>query len=383
MSSIEPPRLREIGLWLQERIQSLARYWIVPAALLIGIVLGRIFGQLQAPLAAYAAVTLIGAMVGVTELVGRYRDRPTAPLETWPGVVYILVNAMAAFIVFWLLRTNQLGMSSIGGLGGTLNQVLLAGFGSMALFRTSIFSLRVKETDIAIGPAAALQVILKAADRACDRQRAGPRARRVKTIMHGVSFTEARTALPLHCVALMQNVLADEQSQLEQAIASLEKARMSDEAKAYNLGLLLMNLVGEDVLAEAVAALGNSIKGPPTDDPPIFAEARLLLSAADLAVLALLCLELTADAGPAEPEKRQGWVRDFLTFPDAFREDSDRNQAALARLRHRFGPNTVALALARMDRKRLQPVTTPLTTMDLGGRVPASPSPPPSPAPAP
>ena len=36
---------------------------------------------------AYFGVTLFGLLVGATELVARYRDRPTAPLETVPGIV--------------------------------------------------------------------------------------------------------------------------------------------------------------------------------------------------------------------------------------------------------------------------------------------------------
>ena len=88
----------------------------------------------------------------------------------------------------------------------TVAQVLLAGFGTMAFFRTSLFTLRVGEADVAIGPAAVLQVILDAADRACDRFRAGPRSSDVIRIMRGVTFERARIALPLHCFALMQNV---------------------------------------------------------------------------------------------------------------------------------------------------------------------------------
>jgi hypothetical protein len=46
--------------------------------------------------AQFAAVALFGSLVGTTELVSRYRDKPTAPLGTWPGIIYIATNALAS-----------------------------------------------------------------------------------------------------------------------------------------------------------------------------------------------------------------------------------------------------------------------------------------------
>jgi hypothetical protein len=45
--------------------------------------------------APYAAAVLFGLAVEITELVARYRDRPTAPLKTLSGIVYILVNGVS------------------------------------------------------------------------------------------------------------------------------------------------------------------------------------------------------------------------------------------------------------------------------------------------
>jgi hypothetical protein len=253
----------------------------------------------------YLAVAVFGMLVGATELVARYRDRPGAALRTLPGLIYIMVNGVVSLAVLWFLRTGQLGLTVTTVFGQTLNQVLLAGLGSMALFRTSIFTLRVKDTDIAVGPAAVLQVILGAAARACDRLRAGPRARRVREIMRGVLFERAKKALPPHCVALMQNVSSDEQAQMNQIIAALSSEPMSAEIKSYNLGLVLMNLVGEDVLEEAVSGLGPLIRGPMDDDPPILSSASRL-KFQEMPALIAICLAI-------DPLRRDGdadaWLR--------------------------------------------------------------------------
>jgi hypothetical protein len=292
-------------------------------------------------------VTFLGAMVGVTELVARYRDRPEAAIQSNPGLLYIAINAALALILLWLIRSSQLRLPSVpatgASLGATLTQVLTAGIGGMALLRTSIFTLRVKDTDIAIGPAALLQVVLSAADRACDRLRAGPRADRVKQIMRGVSFARARLALSMHCLALMQNITADERLALMQAISALAADKdLGDEVKSYILGLMLMTYVGEDVLAQAVSALDTIIMGPPPDDPPIFAQADSL-APADMPVLIVICAAL-------EPLDRSQSVAsqspDWLAEDPELTRDHDKVVVILAKLRRFFGPDTLARAIA-------------------------------------
>ena len=335
-----------------------------------GAVVTRISSDRGDHFLAYLGAGVFGMLVGATELVARYRDKPTASLETVPGLVYITVNGTVSLLVFWFLRTGQIAVSAVPALGPTLNQVLVAGFGSMALFRTSIFTLRVKDSDIAIGPAAVLQVILTAADRACDRLRAGPRAQEVKDIMRGVSFARAKSGLVLHCLALMQNVSASEQSQLTQAISVLETSTMSDEVKAYNLGLLLMNFVGEDVLKEAVAALGTVIQGPAADDPPIFSQAAGL-EFSDMSALISICAALDPMMRESDvAELRGGWIK---LDPPLDREP-DRNVVVLARLRHYFGPDTLARAIALLvaGKTPVKRVTGPLNLADLIPKQPGA-----------
>jgi hypothetical protein len=133
----------------------------------------------------------------------------------------------------------------------------------MALFRASIFNVRVSGQDVAIGPAGLLQVLLSAADRACDRARAGPRARAVAEIMKDVSFDKAKVQLPMLCFQLMQNVGSDEQKAFGVAVQELQKAEIGDAAKAQLLGLSLMNVVGSAVLKVAIDDLDDDISVPP------------------------------------------------------------------------------------------------------------------------
>lgn len=118
-------------------------------------------------------------------------------------------------------------------------------------------------TDIGIGPAAFLQILLDAADRATDRARARPRATAIKDIMSGISFDRSKEALPSLCFALMQGLTPEEQKSFGFQVAGLEASKMEDTLKSNALGLNLMNLVGEPVLRQAVNIMRSDIKASP------------------------------------------------------------------------------------------------------------------------
>lgn len=207
----------------------------------------------------YAAVFAFGTLVGVAELVARYRDAPLSAVTTGAAVVYILINAIAAGFALWLIEVNGWTFGGTAPAAVAAAQVLVAGFGAIAFFRSSLFTLRVGDSDVQIGPSAFLNIILNAADRSVDRARAEARAKAVSEIMAEVSFAKAKDALTTYCLALMQNVPADEADRLGEAVKSLANAAMSEDVKTLNLGLLLMTLVGEEVLRTAVENLGDKI----------------------------------------------------------------------------------------------------------------------------
>lgn len=311
--------------------------------------------------AAYVLAFFFGASVGLAELVARYRDRPAAAISSGPAAIYMGINGLASLVAFWLLHTGRLviPVTVFGPAHSALNALVLGGFGAMALFCTSIFNVRVGDTSVAIGPAAMLQVVLRATDRETDRLRAGPRAARVGKIMLNVVYERARDALPLHCFALMQNLTLEEQVGLEQALAVLDKkAAMGDQAKAYSLGLLLLNLVGEDVLERAVSGLGDRIKGPVPDQPPVLARAADL-QAGDLASILEGCRALSTTSAETDA--------DLIAPPVDVTLDSDRVVIALMRLRKKFGPETVAETIDKILRARTGVSIEQVDQSDLDG----------------
>lgn len=344
---------------------------IIPIlAFLGGLLLYPISSDILDHPARYVATALFGVLVGTTELISRYRDRPTAPLQTTPGVIYLVTNGLASIGALWVLQQQGVTYDFGGKLPPALAQVLLAGFGTMVFFRSALFSLRVGDSDVAIGPAAVLQIILNAADRACDRQRAAPRSTIVHDVMRGVSFERARVALPVHCFALMQNVSITEQTQVVQAIDAIAKATTNDEVKSYNLGLLLMNVVGEDVLQDAVKVLGPLILGPASDEPPILAQAATLT---EQQVTSLIDVCVALDPLTRD-DAATGIHRSIADATGGMSDAPTKNLIALLQLRGRFGAATVARALALVTAARPtgKVLETPLVLPDLDPKKPAT-----------
>lgn len=214
----------------------------------------------------YLVVIAISCLVGVTELVSRYRDRPATLLRV-PGTwVYVAINGSAGAGSLYLIHAFgwEVGAKSSTAAGATA-EVLVAAFGSMLVFRSALFTVRVGDEDIAVGPSTLLSSLLSAADRGVDRMQAKQRSVVVARIMSEVSFERARLALPTYVLGLLQNVSAEDQADLRTAVDALAASDMTDTQKSLNLGLLLMNVAGPEVVQSAVDSLRDSIQRGPGD----------------------------------------------------------------------------------------------------------------------
>lgn len=209
----------------------------------------------------FAVVALLGVLVGGGELISRYRDAPARALYNWPAFFYVVLNIAASVAALALIRIYgwTFGMNA-GGSALRWTQILLAGTGAMALFRTSLFTLHVADQDIGVGPSSFLQIFRDASDRAVDRLRAKARGDQVAEIMQGISYPKAYEGLPPYCLALMQNVPDEEQVRLMKSLELLNQEQMDDAIKVRILGLHLMNVVGPDVLTAAVESLRDEMK---------------------------------------------------------------------------------------------------------------------------
>jgi len=282
----------------------------------------------------------IGAALGATELLSRYKDSPRETLRSGSGLLYMAVNGSAAALAYWLIQVFGLTFGTDESVRRPIIQTTVAGLGAMAFFRSGVFNVRIGSNDVSVGPNLILESFLQAVDRHHDRRMAAPRSKLAASIMEGVSFERARLALPEHCLHLMQNVSADEQDALGETIKGIEDDTLSDRAKAINLGLTLLNLVGKEVLQQAVDTLGHSIKGVPGLDIELLAALAKADPVQVVEQLEQVCVALNAGEAVSSLQVKIDQIK-ALSVPD------NRKATLAARLLvNHYGEGIVTPALA-------------------------------------
>ena len=200
---------------------------------------------------------LLGGAVGATELAARYRDDPVAALRTLPGVVYVIVNIAAAVAALVIVKAFgwTFGLASdASALQVQVVQVLVAGVGSAALFRSSLFTVHQGDQEIGIGPSALLASLLGLVDRGVDRQRALERLGRDD--LAGLSFDRDYVALTELCTGALQNLDKAEAQGIGELAARLkEEPGLSDTVKLDCFALEMLTLVGPKAIQAAAQRL--------------------------------------------------------------------------------------------------------------------------------
>jgi len=203
------------------------------------------------------AVLMLGVLVGFIELISRYKDAPFRTATTYPGLFYMLINGLVA--VAALMMIQLFGWSFIPGDSPVdpeverWTQVLIAGLGAMSIFRSSVLVIGKGDQEVSIGPSAVLEILLDTIDKEVDRFRGQNRAKLVKLLMKDIEYEDAKKDLPDICAALMQNLKEKEGEELRKAPAVVEfNEQKSVKAMKFHLGLKIIDIVGEDVLRQAI-----------------------------------------------------------------------------------------------------------------------------------
>lgn len=207
----------------------------------------------------------LGIILGMVELMARYRDEPLSlfgSVYTW---TYMLFNGLLASLSLFLIIKLNLDFTPEGATSTDsqiIYNIMMAGFGGAAFFRSSVMQTRSGDKDVSVGPGLVIDIALSILDRAVDRYRAEQRSNRISQIIKGYSVRQVGQIITPYCIALMQNLSASERSDIEaKAAAALEAeddmlaSDESSDVKAAVLALQIANLVGFDVLDKAIEHL--------------------------------------------------------------------------------------------------------------------------------
>jgi hypothetical protein len=210
--------------------------------------------------------TLLGASVGASELVSRYRDEPLWALGNGAAGIYLTLNAGISAIAYGLLVKYSAKL--LPGIGGDrLLTSFVAGLGAMAILRSRFFVLRSeKGEDIAVGPDAVLTAFLSTADRGVDRARAERRLDLVFRKAEEVTRPELVQDFAKISVAAFQNLTDKEKETLTQEIDRIYKSNFPSDLKLQAISYGILTIFGERNFEQLINNLKRYIEKTQTNN---------------------------------------------------------------------------------------------------------------------
>jgi hypothetical protein len=210
----------------------------------------------------------LGATVGASEIVSRYRDEPMQALATSPAAIYMLMNAAVSAFTYGLLTTYAEAV--IPALADDpLMRSIVAGFGAMAILRTKFFTLRTEGgEEVAIGPDAAVTAFLNAADRGIDRIRASRRLALVSQEAEKTLRPDAGGDFFLISLAAFQNLESEDKAKIAKIIDDMKSAPFSPDLKLRAIAYGLLNVAGERNFLRVMEGLRAYAPGEPSAGSP-------------------------------------------------------------------------------------------------------------------
>lgn len=111
---------------------------------------------------------IFGALVGLSEIISRYRDEPLHATANRYGASYLLLNGLMSTAAYgFLLRYPTQILPTVAP--DPLMAALVAGFGAMAVLRSKFFIFRAEDgKEYPIGPSIVMEAFLRVLDRKQD-----------------------------------------------------------------------------------------------------------------------------------------------------------------------------------------------------------------------
>lgn len=210
-------------------------------------------------------VFLLGASVGMTEIIGRYRDEPWIAVQLPVARLYIIGNGVVSVLALIIIRA--FGMFSEAN---AIVIALSAGFGAMAIMRSKFLVLKSGQNeDIPIGLEAIISTTLSAMDRYIDRDQSSHRWQAAYDALHAIDNDTDLQHLAQLCEASLfsyQNLQTREMEAFRAAIKALaQDTNTNIGLRAVGMGLTMQAISGTDnfkLLAKQYGQLRHTVSVP-------------------------------------------------------------------------------------------------------------------------
>ncbi len=245
----------------------------------------------------------VGLGTSLVELLSRYRDEPIKVIATsqfaW---VYLLLNGCLALGAHAILLDSS--FTTVDTQTQRAGLAVAAGLGAAVILRSRVFTARLGDEQISIGPGYVVDQLLGIIDAQIDRRRALQRVQIVVDVMKDKDFDGARIHASTMITGSRQNLSLQEQKDLANQIREVDDRKIPDQEKAYALGFILLDFMGEEFLKAVVVNL-PSVEPAPVGAGPQFVAKSITDTGAGVVA--------ARNWGASLPVQRTKVVRELLT----------------------------------------------------------------------
>jgi hypothetical protein len=201
----------------------------------------------------------IGTSTALVELLSRYRDEPFGLIArsrfAW---AYLALHGVLSICAHALL-VQQAGLElELASAVHRTGVAIAAGLGVAVLVRARVVSAKLGDEQVAIGPGYVIEQLLRIIDAQIDRRRAIDRVRLVVALMRGKDFEAARVHACMLITGSRQSLSLQDQRRLGDQLREIAERGISDQDKAYALGFVLLDLMGEGFLLAVADQFADS-----------------------------------------------------------------------------------------------------------------------------
>jgi hypothetical protein len=244
----------------------------------------------------------VGLGTSLVELLSRYRDEPIKVIATshfaW---VYLLLNGFLA--IFAHLALLDAGFGEGASQIGRAGLATASGLGAAVILRSRVFTARLGDEQVSIGPGYVVDQLLNIIDAQIDRRRALQRVRIVVDVMKAKDFDGSRIHSSTMITGSRQNLSLQDQKELASLIREVDDRTIPDQEKAYALGFILLDFMGEEFLKAVAVNLPTIEEG--TASNPTFTSKGITETGAGVVA--------PRTWGASLPVQRAKVVRELLT----------------------------------------------------------------------
>lgn len=256
------------GSWRDRRVRRLGWAVLALVLMLLGFVLGQRSLFSSSPshwpwevMGAALGAAVFGALVGLSEILTRYRDEPLRATFNLFGLAYLTLNALISLGAFLLLRRYD---SQI--FPSISNDLLLisvaAGFGAMVIMRSKLFTFNTPDGQtFAVGPAIVIDTILQTIDQKIDRLRAAERQERVYQQLQNVAAFEPAAQYLEASLLSFQNLSEEQKAAIHEVITEYRQSHWDDRLKIMAVGFAFLTIAGEENFAQVVENMKRFLQG--------------------------------------------------------------------------------------------------------------------------